>query len=205
MVYVSNYNTNYPEPSYLSGFGINRQNGGLTLVSETQDGPEASNQVLTPSGKFLYSDQNYGTNGPVDVQIAGFKVNHDGSLTPVNQTPQQTPDQAVVGMVMSPNGNFLYSVAAGDVRAYAINPANGTLTLTADYTNINSGGGSLAIDPAVKHVYLNQTTNPTQTTTEYSVVGFRVNSKNGELAPLPGSPVVFQTLPTGLAIVRPRE
>jgi hypothetical protein len=204
-VYVSNYNTNYPDPSYLSGFGINQQSGGLTRVSETQDGIEATNQVLTPSGKFLYSDQNYSTSGPVDVQIAGFIVNPDASLTPINQAPQQTPDQAVIGMVMSPNGNFLYSVAPGDVRAFAINPANGTLTLTAVYTNINPGGGSMAIDPAVKCVYLNQTTYPTETTTEYSVVGFRVNPKNGELAPLPGSPMVFQNFPTGLAIVRPLE
>jgi 6-phosphogluconolactonase (cycloisomerase 2 family) len=204
-VYVSNYNTNYPDPSYLSGFGINQQNGGLALVGETQDGIQASNQVITPSGKFLYSDQNYSTSGPFDVQIAGFIVNADGSLTPINQAPQQTPDQAVVGMVMSPNGNFLYSVYPGDVRAYAINPANGTLTLTAVYTNINTSGGPLAIDPAVKYVYLNQTTYPTDTTTEYSVVGFRVNPKNGELAPLPGSPVVFQNFPTGMAIVRPQQ
>jgi 6-phosphogluconolactonase len=204
-VYVSNYNTNVHHSSYLYGFSINPEDGGLTPASTTPDGMEPTNQAITLSGKFLYSDQDYSTSGPVDVEIVGFKVNPNGSLTPIDQAPQKTPDQAGVGLVISPNSNFLYHVAPGDVRAYAINQDTGKLTLTAVYTDINQSGGSLVIDPAVKYVYLNQTTYPTSATVDYKVRGFRVNPNTGELTPLPGKEVSFDKFPTGMAIVRPQN
>jgi 6-phosphogluconolactonase (cycloisomerase 2 family) len=203
-VYVTDYNTNFPHPSDLFGMSINLQAGDLKHVSTTSDGLEPTNQAITPSGKFLYSDRDYSTSGPVDVEIVGFKVNSDGSLTPIDQDPQKTPDQAGVGLIISPNSNFLYHVAPGDVRAYAINKDTGKLTLTAVYTDINRGGGSLVIDPAVKYVYLNQTTYPTSTSVDYNVRGFRVSPNTGELTALPDKEVSFASFPTGMAIVRPQ-
>lgn len=204
-VYVTDYNTETSHPSDLFGFSINSQDGDLKHVSTTNDGLEPTNQAITPSGKFLYSDRNYGTNGLVDVEIVGFKVNSDGSLTAIDQEPQKTPDQAGVGLIVSPNSNFLYHVAPGDVRDYAINKDTGKLTLVAVYKDINQSGGSLVIDPAVKYVYLNQTTYPTSTTVDYKVRGFRVSPNTGELTAIPDSEITFDNFPTGMAIVRPKQ
>jgi hypothetical protein len=105
-VYIPNYDTNYPDPSYFYGFTINGANGVLTQSSTTNDGVEPTNQVISPDGKLLYSDQSYAdSNGAIDVEIVGYRVNADGNLTQLDQAPQQTLDHPGQDIVMSPNGN----------------------------------------------------------------------------------------------------
>lgn len=202
-VYVPNYDTNYPNPSYFYGFTINGASGALMQSSTTNDGIEPSNQVITPNGKFIYSDQSYSGNVGVDVEIVGYKVNADGSLTQLDQAPQQTPDFPAEGLTISPNGKFLYHVAPNDIRVYAIDPNTGYLTLTVVYSNYNPSGGTLVIDPAVKFAYLPQVTSPSPTTS-YSLVGFTVDPDTGRLAPIPGNETTLGNFPQNITIVRPR-
>lgn len=197
--------------TYLDGFSIDQTNGTLSAVSKTKIGVGGGQQVITPSGKFLYSYQTYTPSNGVDsLQIAGYQVNTDGSLTPLSQPSQQTPDQPAAVLIMSPNGNFLYHVgidyAAGnklEIRAYAINQNTGSLSLTAVYTNIRAVGGfqPIAIDPAAKYVYIPESNASTGAIT---LAGFTVNPTNGALTPISGVQVPFPARPTGMAIVRPQ-
>ena len=209
-VYVSNYNTQYPQPSSLYGFALNQASGALSQSSTTDDGIEPGGQVITPSGKFLYAQQlNNVTDG---AQVVGFKVNADGSLTQLSQAPQQAPNQNP-SLMMSPNGNFLYVVggtpligsssSAGEVRAYAIDQNSGALSLTAVYDYPNSEF-PLAIDQNVQYVYFRETDTSNPSAPTYSLKAYTVNSSNGSLTPSaePATPVPAD--PVGTAIVRPQ-
>lgn len=204
-LFVSNYYTDYPQPSYLYGFSIDGQSGVLTQVSSAADGVEATNQVITPNGRFLYADQNYSNpnNGAQCVEIVGYQVGSNGSLVQLNQAPQQTPDFAAVGMAISPNGKFLYNVAYDDVRVYDINQETGALTLVAMYSTINTGS-QMAIDSTTQFAYFNESSTDSSGNPVYTVNGYSIDPSTGALTPLPGAKMTFPNYPTGLAIVRPQ-
>src|SRR6185312_17218708 len=148
-------------------FELNQSNGAMGAVNNIPDGIDTYQQVITPSGKFLYSARHSilssGFQGPQE--LAGFLVNADGSLTPLPQAPIPTPAQPQI-LTMSPNGNFLYVsgviysgpsggpfTSTNDIRAYAIDQNTGSLSLTAEYTDSTQGIVPM-IDPAVKFAYI---------------------------------------------------
>jgi hypothetical protein len=94
------------QPSDMFTFTLDQTTGALSAISTTQLGLGAGEQVITPSGKFLYletaSIQSNGFRGPAE--LAGFQVNGDGSLTPLSQAPVQSPQQPAI-INMSPNGS----------------------------------------------------------------------------------------------------
>lgn len=109
---------------------------------------------------------------------------------------------------MSPNGNFLYhsginyaANSAKEVRAYAIDQNTGSLSLTAVYTNIPFSNAPLAIDPAVKYVYIAEQSDSTGANT---LAGFTVDPTTGALTPLPTPSIPFTGSAESLAIVRPQ-
>ena len=214
------------QPSDMFGFSIDQTSGALSAVSHIQDGLSAGEQVVTPSGKFLYSEthsiQSNGFQGPRE--LAGFQVNSDGSFTPISQAPLQLPSNnygIFPTLTMSPNGNFLYvssmytvstagpppvTTTTIEIQAYVIDQNTGALTKTGDYTwdatRANHPFGPLVIDPAVKYVYLSEATSGTAAT----LVGMKVDPTTGTLSPISG----VQTWPVvpvqsgRLTIVRPQ-
>jgi len=202
------------QPSDIFTYTLDQSNGALTATSTAyQVGVGAGEEVITPSGKFLYIETNQllSTGFPGPAELRGYQVNADGTLTPIAQAPIQSPQRPAI-ITMSPNGNFLYisgviypstpgGPSAIDNSAYAIDPNTGALTLTADYTNIPST--ILTIDPAVKYVYFPESTNTVPIV--YTMAGFSVNPTNGALTPLPGPATVLPTNPSiYLPIVRPQ-
>ena len=202
------------QPSDIFTYTLDQSSGALTATSTAyQVGVGAGEEAITPSGKFLYIETNQllSSGFPGPAELRGYQVNADGTLTPIAQAPIQSPQQPAI-ITMSPNGNFLYisgviypstpgGPSTSDISAYAIDPDTGSLTLTADYTNIPST--LLTIDPAVKYVYIPESTNTTPIV--YTMAGFSVNPTNGALTPLPGPATVLPTNPgIYMPIVRPQ-
>ena len=210
-------------PSRMFTFALDQTTGVMGATQNIPDGISAGEQVITPSGKFLYSEthavQNNGSEGPRE--LAGFLVNGDGSLTPISPAPLPLPtnDFGIHTLTMSPNGNFLYVssmytvinlgvsvVTTMEIQAYAIDQNTGALTKTEDYTWDTRQTGyptsALAIDPTVKYVYFTEPISGTQ----QALVGMNVDPDTGALSPISGVqnwPLV-STQPDILAIVRPQ-
>lgn len=209
-------------PSRMFTFQLNQSSGAMGAVQNIPDGISAGDQVITPSGKFLYSEthaiQSSGLQGARE--LAGFRVNGDGSLTPIAPGPLPLPanDFGIRTLTMSPNGNFLYvssmhttinpgvsTATTVEIQAFAIDQNTGALSQTADYTSTagqpNSPTATLVIDPKVKYVYFAEATSSTQV----SLVGMNVDPKTGALSPISGVqnwPVLPPSVTT-FAIVRP--
>lgn len=202
-VYVSNRNA-LSQPSYLYGFSLDQTTGALSAASKTDDGIQPGGQVITPSGKFLYSSQTYITAGGSYAEIVGYQVNSDGSLRLLSQVPQQTEDAAAAQLFMSPNGNFLYLLGSGagrEIRAYMIDQNTGALSLTAVYNIPFIGNADFAIDPAVKYVYVAEESGLYSPRT---LAGFTVNPTTGALTPISGPQILYPAIPGFMAIVRPQ-
>ncbi len=163
------------QPSLINGWAINQSTGGLAPVPPTQGATTGmTGQAITPSGQFLYAEQQFSdTGGVIHYEIVGYRVNADGSLTALSSAPQQTPDGGVTQLLMSPNGNFLFHVANQHIMVFAIDPASGALSSTGTWGASNLGW--VAIDPAVKYVYA---------TGSNQIFAYTVNPTTGALTSL---------------------
>lgn len=130
-VYVANSGTDK-----VTAFDI-ESSGALTVIPHTADNPnpvsvkgaDPTAIAITQSGKFLYVANN-GSN-----DVTAFVIEATGRLTPIapsgaNANPVKTSATAPKGMVISPNGSFLYVANSGShsVTAFQIG-ATGLLTL----------------------------------------------------------------------------
>jgi hypothetical protein len=218
-----NYLNGSDLPSRMFTFKLNQSTGAMGPVQNIADGTSAGEQVITPSGKFLYSETHAILSSGLEGarELAGFRVNNDGSLTPISPGPLPLPanDFGIQTLTMSPNGNFLYvssmhttinpGVSTGttvEIQAFAIDQNTGALSQTADYTSTagqpNAPSATLVIDPSVKYVYFTEATSSTQV----SLVGMNVDPKTGALSPISGVQnwPVLSAPTTTLAIVRPQ-
>jgi 6-phosphogluconolactonase (cycloisomerase 2 family) len=110
-------------------------------------------------------------------QVAAFSVNSDtGALTHVPGSPFSAGNAPSFFAIAH---NFLYAVNAADgtVSAYSINPSSGALTPVPG-SPFGSGGGTLAIDPSEKYLYLG---------TFKGVQSYDINSATGALSSGPGT------------------
>lgn len=188
--------------SAIYGFSIDPNSGALTQVSSTSDGTYGALQVITPSGKFLYSETGYlnGTTG--DIEIVGFQVNADGSLTPISMPPQKTPDQSVTPLLISPNGKFLYEEGASALRVYTIDPNTGVLTISVTDSNYHSF--DLTFDPTSQFAYATPGTGPQNNIGTDVIQGYSVNQTTGALTAITGATATLPDTPTSIAVVRPQ-
>ena len=189
--------------SMMYGFTIDPNTGTLTQVSSTDDGLQGALQVITPSGKFLYSEANYLNGTTYDLEIIGFEINADGTLMPINMQPEQTTDQIVTTLVISPNGKFLYELGGSALRIYSIDPNTGALTPQATNTNFHVGN-MIAFDPASKYAYASPSTSPQNNVGSDQIQGYSVNQATGDLTPITGATATLPNSPQSIAIVSPR-
>lgn len=155
LVYTMTYCGSLTCGPIINGWSIDQNTGALTPLPTSPasgNGPGMLAQAITPNGQFLYSEQQYADSGGViHYEIVGFRVNSDGSLTPLSFAPQQTGDNGITQLLMSPNGNFLLHVANSEIQGFAIDPATGALTPNGHYGTNNLGW--VAIDPTVHYAY----------------------------------------------------
>jgi 6-phosphogluconolactonase (cycloisomerase 2 family) len=134
-------------------------NGAVSFLQAIGSGTLANQanpfgSAITPDGQFLFvSNPEDGANGTV----SSFRVNANGTLTPVVQALNVAPGNHPLNMAVSPDGTHLYvaSRASNSVNAYNIN-GNGTLSAIAGQPFATGGtnGKGLAITPDGKYLYV---------------------------------------------------
>jgi methionine-rich copper-binding protein CopC len=189
--------------SAIYGFKIDQNTGALTQVSTTPDGQGGSLSVVTPDGKFLYSENEYQSGQYFPVQIVGYSVNTDGTLTPINMNAQQTPDQVVTNLYISPNGKFLYEMGSSAMRVYSIDANTGALTLTVTDTTTHVGG-YVYFDPTNEYAYAVPTYGSQNNVGGNNIQGYTVDQNTGALSPISTATATLPNPPQTLAIVRPQ-
>lgn len=160
--------------------------------------------MVTPNGKFVYTQQQYLSNGATGVgyyEIVPVQVGTNGALNELTQNIQQTTSQGLDMIWMSPNGNFLYmGINGNDLWDYQIDQTTGALTLVQKYTGINEGD-TLAIDPAARYMFTSPLgANHVAGTT---IAVYSVDPTTGALTPLPNDTLDTKVLPIGLAAMTP--
>ena len=153
--------------------------------------------VFDPTGQFLYVANN------VDSNITAFSVKTtDGSLKEIG-----VPITVGVGPTMvltDRSGSYLYVVnnnsgGVGSISGFSINPNSGALTtlvtVPAFPATVGTSPFFAAIDPSNKYLYVGDLGDDT-------VAGFTINSSNGALTAMAGSPfsVAAGTGPYAVAV-----
>jgi 6-phosphogluconolactonase (cycloisomerase 2 family) len=133
--------------SYVTAFSI-ASTGSLKKIScgSCTTGSYPWTSAVTPNGKFLYvlNDES--------ASISPFAIHSNGSLTPISCSTgcsagkvSGTPFASAYGLVVSPNGRFVYTVNYTDERVepHSVN-LNGSLTAItcSPSSNCSTGGGS---------------------------------------------------------------
>jgi methionine-rich copper-binding protein CopC len=185
------------------GFKIDQNTGALTQVSTTPDGQGGSLSVVTPDGKFLYSENEYQSGQYFLAQIVGYSINSDGTLTPIKMDPQQTPDQILTNLYISPNGKFLYEMGSSAMRVYSIDANTGALTQTVTDTT-NHVGGYIYFDPTDKYAYGVPAYGSQNNISGNNIQGYAVDQNTGALTPISTAIATLPNAPQTLAIVRPQ-
>jgi 6-phosphogluconolactonase (cycloisomerase 2 family) len=138
-VYASNDNLN----GTVSGFAIDRDNGGLSHVpkSPLPVAPGPGPLAIDPRGRFLYVGAS---------TSAAFNINPaNGELSPITTSFAASPQ----GLAIDPSGRFLFATYASDrVIVYRIE-ASGTLTETG---NAPTGAGpkGVAVARDGRHLFV---------------------------------------------------
>jgi 6-phosphogluconolactonase (cycloisomerase 2 family) len=180
----------------LDAYFINRDNGNLTEVpgSPFALGAEGLRVVVHPSGDFVYATS---ASAYPNSYIKAFKVQGNGSLTPVAGSPYDLHTGISGALAMAPSGKYLYveattSGGAPAVAGYTIDETSGALTpisgspfpdpSSPGCTEYCSDGASdLAVDSSGNHLYGAESG-------EEAISGFKIEPATGTLTPLPGSP-----------------
>jgi 6-phosphogluconolactonase len=183
-------------------FSVDTSTGALTLEPNGPSAPGGFGIAANPSASFLYSSND--TAGGV----AGFSINQTGALSVVNGSPFLLPNDPpysnlnnVDSLAMHPSGQFLYAPdsPANEVVAFAIDSPTGVLTpISGSPFPAGSQPEQLVVTPSGQFLYASD--DPDAGTG--GIWGFTINSSNGALTTIPGSP--FATLtganPDGLVI-----
>ena len=167
----------------IDAYFINRSNGYITPVpgSPFVVGNNPTWISVAPSGKYVYvtAQNNY---------VYGFAVEGNGSLTPVAGSPFLTQNDPEA-LAIDPTGKYLYTndgSNANKVDAFSINDTNGALTpvpgspFAQASSGCDDGGNDIAVDPSGKFLLLPQYCTGTEV--------FSIDSANGSIAQVPGSP-----------------
>jgi 6-phosphogluconolactonase len=180
----------------LDAYFIDRDTGNLTEVpgSPFALGADGIRVVVHPSGDFVYATS---ASPYPDSYVNAFKVQSNGSLTPVYGSPYALNSGTTGALAMDPSGTYLYtytniSGSAASVAGYAVDETSGALTPIPgspfpDPTYpgctqfCTDGASDLAVDPTGNYLYGAEGA-------EDALSGFKIDRATGTLTPLPGSP-----------------
>jgi 6-phosphogluconolactonase len=183
-------------------FSADSSTGALTLEPNGPSAPGGFGIAANPSASFLYSSND--TAGGV----AGFSISQTGALSAVNGSPFLLPNDPpysnlnnVDSVAMHPSGQFLYvpDSPANEVVAFAIDSTTGVLTpISGSPFPAGNQPEQVVVTPSGQFLYASD--DPDAGTG--GIWGFTINSSNGALMTIPGSP--FATLtganPDGLVL-----
>lgn len=148
---------------------------------------DATVVILKPSGKFLYVNNDAGTN-----YVSAFAIQKDGTLEELAGSPYATGGAGTVGgyfaanpIALAPNKRLLFAANKGDntISVFRVSQLTGALTQIGDPV-ANSGtmgqSGSLVVNDSEKLLFV-----ANDSTTSISVFAI---SSSGALTPVTGSP-----------------
>ena len=176
----------------VQAFIVNETTGALTAG---QTASFVSDYCLVdPSSRFIYV-----TNGSA---IAGYVVDPTtGTLTTIGGTPLTVADShALASMTIHPTGRLLYAISAEAIYAFAIDSVSGSLTTVpgSPFTVARSTDKLnpwVTIEPAGRFAYVTSRTSN-------SIYGLSVDTSNGALTPITGSPFTAGTSPGSIAFLK---
>ena len=177
---------------------LSRRGVGVFAVTPAVSGNNTFGVVVHPSGRFVYSTQLSDDLTDFTGRVWAYSVNGDatGMLTPLPGSPYvEGPGKGTLNVVIDRDGRNLYAAnsQAGEVTAYAIDPATGALTHlpSAPYSTGGAGPQFVAISPSGRFVVATNTSSD-----NFSVFGRDVQT--GALTLVPGSPFLGGDAPQGV-------
>jgi 6-phosphogluconolactonase (cycloisomerase 2 family) len=185
-------------------------NGPAPTPTPNGPTPTPTPTPVQPSGTFLYVASN-GSQRQVGGQVEGFRVNADGSLSPVPGSPFKTANGSVV-VKSDPQGHFVFIGEDGTVTGAPggsnclahpsillvkrVDPVSGTLTQVQSVTLKGACIRDIAVDPTGTQLYAGTDDAPGFTGL---IEGFAI-SATGTLTKMASSPVAVDGLPLSMAM-----
>jgi 6-phosphogluconolactonase (cycloisomerase 2 family) len=192
-LYAMNFMNCCNTPTDISIFQVNATTGALTEIDGSPFQIDVAPLFATihPNGNFLYATaEAEGGSG-----VVGFSINPtSGALTPLSpfgisagQNAGTIDIDGIDNVLFVANAGVIDSTD-GSISAYQINATTGALTSVAGspYTTTGSNPFQLAVDRSCKFLYV--TNGAPRGTMPNDVLGFAINSANGTLTAVPGSP-----------------
>jgi 6-phosphogluconolactonase len=187
----------------ISIFSVN-SDGTLSMIGPATpagNGPDMA--VIDPSGQYLLVTNNYGSSassGDISVYSinagSGLLTEVAGSPFPANANP--------TNILFTHSGNFVYvtNPGIGMVTGFAFCPPQATQPACADATGVltvlpgtpvfsGDGAAALTIDATDSYLYVanpEASNLPPYQATEGNISAFSIDSTNGNLTPILGSP-----------------
>jgi 6-phosphogluconolactonase len=189
----------------VSAYKINKATGALTKVSGS---PFATGNIpywaaVDPAANYLYvANQNDASSSSLG-SISGYKINpNSGRLSKISGSPFNDPYGDPLNIAITPNGGFLYVDSPqrqyDNITAYSVDASTGALSVTSEspFSGVSEPEG-MAIAPSGNFLYTSDT--------EYSesageISGFSINSGNGALTQISGSPFAGHATPQIMAV-----
>jgi 6-phosphogluconolactonase len=158
-------------------YSVNQQNGSLTQIA-TYPVPGGSGRAhVTPDGQFLYVVGN---------GINGFAIDSSsGALTVVSGSPVN-PNTSYSGISFTPNSAFAYASALlpnNEVDGFTIQPDGELFPMYPTYPNPNTPI-DIVVEPSGRLLYVDNYGGGSSA----GISGYAINSGDGSLTDLPGSP-----------------
>jgi 6-phosphogluconolactonase (cycloisomerase 2 family) len=195
----------------LMTYAVNTATGALTAIGPTLIGTSVNRTIVDPSGKFLYTRNANSTTSAFVINDATGALTSSGSV----------PTGVGSGVVFGPAGRYVYFdvlgfifppptfpptppapvYGPGSVHAFRIDPVTGGLSELAGSPHYTGGNTAIAIaiDARTKYVAL---TNVEQGgAAPPTIAVFGVDSTNGTLSHVPGSPFLPPTDTTRGAVI----
>jgi 6-phosphogluconolactonase len=194
-LYVANDASTSPASNgSVSGFAIDRGNGGLTPVpgspvAATASDPGPFGPVVSPDGNFLYVS-NTGNSPAEPGSVSAFQIDFEmGAVTEVQGSPY-TAGIAPGGIAMTPDGQRVYVANGESTTVSGFNRDEGTGVLTPiSGSPFPVGAGEptgVAITPDGRHLYTANGSMSVQA--DNRVWAFSIDQGSGEITGVPGSP-----------------
>lgn len=177
--------------SSVTILSIDQTTGLLTSVGTASTGQNPYSLAINPAGTILY------VGNLTDSTISVFSINQStGSLTAISGSPFTT-GAGPRTIAVSPSGTYLYVGGQGDIvnpataviTIFPINQATGAPLASSSYSSGYSI--SLAIDPTGQFLYSVGAGN---------LAGYSIDSSNGSLRSLSGSPYTTGADPFSVAM-----
>jgi 6-phosphogluconolactonase (cycloisomerase 2 family) len=168
-------------------YTINPNSGQLKQIAVARPDYGAWGVTIDGSGRFLYAAR------PTE-SLNAYRIDPaSGALTLVAGSPFALPHLSpCYPAVIDPSGRFLYAVGVSSIVGFMIDSTTGALTAMSGspFKSSLNLSGVLVMDPQGRFLYASGSlpTNLRTGTSTTAIEGYAIDSSNGALSTVPGSP-----------------